>query len=1303
MTGRGSKEEMESRMDQYEIMEQIGRGAFGAAILVHHKVEKKKYVLKKIRLARQTERCRRSAHQEMALIARIQHPYIVEFKEAWVEKVRSRATAKVETCEYTFKESSDFFNVGLWILLVLMIEYSRAELMKKANGTYFPEEKLCKWFTQLLLAVDYLHSNYVLHRDLKCSNIFLTKDQDVRLGGFLFCSCVVIECLQDHLLAIFAGDFGLAKTLKADDLASSHLENDQLAYERRKGINSPLPFLSFLCLRVELAIRFLLLGGTCKFVLTRMLIFLSCVVGTPNYMCPELLADIPYGFKSDIWSLGCCMYEMAAHRPAFKAFVSLSTLVCICAVAMITEIMSYCFRVGNIVFQVLDAQLPFNFYMYWLGMNKDMAGLISKINRSSIGPLPSCYSPSFILVVHIPKLIRRKTLIKGMLRKNPEHRPSASEILKHPYLQPSVKMYRPSSSPSPEKPISTVPEGRKTMAESQNSNGSCSDKDSSVSTEKNIPVLVYCENKATETDILSDAEVDYGSPHQHDEKHCASVCSAYMHEQEVMKQANDEPKSTSESKQPKTIKNILMALKEGKTRENSSPMRSSRARTSQRANVEVPPKVPKPTIVPPTVKPSGDSPMTVPARTSSDCAKRVHGSPSLKHQLPITESLPKTKPRHDVVPSPGSTKQVAEDGYGITARPRQKTPPSNLGRRPSFAGRIKQPGIDGANAANDSMKASPGEIAGESDGTVVVRKSPSIPATEEVKQETGRGMRGPPKPTRADSNNSISSCVSLQAFELSDDATTPFRSRLEQHIHDHEAVTHAEQFESHRPSSAFAPISNTKMLENSTGRVSHHNDAVVHAEHLEPYCRSSDSASCLYPEIPGHIFSKAIGDHGTANHADHTESHRPSSASSSHFCSKMPGNVSGKIHRHENQGDLLYVETFSFCSSPLSSSQENLQKESCGHSQQISYAADDSEVNSDHPNVGSGANTMVSETFSFASNSRTQENMPKESYGHSRCLSCAVDNSHSEINSEYHNVGFVADDMVSESDASVKPTCRSWEEVSICNDYFSPSRLNGTSDSMPYSNPTTLSGNHDKFTVKESLLVGGDNIPSSVPVSAAKNNMQQDTEFIVQNLSPEKEVAATVPLAVNDVIHVIRQSSFCVGSEQPVVETVERNMDVGAFINVARDDRGTGNRATAGSLKPPSNCQQHVSPRSDIPMRSRPLENHESESISMESTGTAVEKPDSSEPGTPQICTNERHPPAKEVLDVKSFRQRAEALEGLLELSADLLEQNRLEELAVVLKPFGKDKVSPRETAIWLARSLKGMMIEDSSRASWSS
>jgi NIMA (never in mitosis gene a)-related kinase 1/4/5 len=41
--------------------------------------------------------------------------------------------------------------------------------------------------------------------------------------------------------------------------------------------------------------------------------------GTPYYASPEVWRDEPYGPKSDIWSLGCVLFEMSTLRPPFQA------------------------------------------------------------------------------------------------------------------------------------------------------------------------------------------------------------------------------------------------------------------------------------------------------------------------------------------------------------------------------------------------------------------------------------------------------------------------------------------------------------------------------------------------------------------------------------------------------------------------------------------------------------------------------------------------------------------------------------------------------------------------------------------------------------------------------------------------------------------------------------------------------------------------------------------------------------------------------------------------------------------------
>ena len=41
-------------------------------------------------------------------------------------------------------------------------------------------------------------------------------------------------------------------------------------------------------------------------------------VGTPYYLSPEVCENRPYDFKSDLWSLGCILYELCTLGVSFS-------------------------------------------------------------------------------------------------------------------------------------------------------------------------------------------------------------------------------------------------------------------------------------------------------------------------------------------------------------------------------------------------------------------------------------------------------------------------------------------------------------------------------------------------------------------------------------------------------------------------------------------------------------------------------------------------------------------------------------------------------------------------------------------------------------------------------------------------------------------------------------------------------------------------------------------------------------------------------------------------------------------------
>ncbi|XP_005751988.1 serine/threonine-protein kinase Nek5 [Pundamilia nyererei] len=150
-------------MNDYEVIRQIGQGAFGKAFLVKDKGGggNTQCVVKEISLRKMSAKEKESSNKEVTLLSKMKHPNIVTF-------IRS------------FQERGSLY---------IVMEYcDGGDLMKKINiqrGVPFTEEQIVDWFVQICLGLKHIHDRKILHRDIKAQNIFLTNGgMKAKLGDF---------------------------------------------------------------------------------------------------------------------------------------------------------------------------------------------------------------------------------------------------------------------------------------------------------------------------------------------------------------------------------------------------------------------------------------------------------------------------------------------------------------------------------------------------------------------------------------------------------------------------------------------------------------------------------------------------------------------------------------------------------------------------------------------------------------------------------------------------------------------------------------------------------------------------------------------------------------------------------------------------------------------------------------------------------------------------------------------------------------------------------------------------------------
>ena len=139
-------------------LNRIGEGTYGVVYRARDTLDDTVVALKRIRMEKDKEGLPICSLREINILLNLQHKNIVELNDVVVGR----------PLEYVF-------------LVMEYCEHDLAGLLDNMS-TAFTEAHIKCLLLQLLEGVRYLHINFIIHRDLKLSNLLLKNDGTLKIG-----------------------------------------------------------------------------------------------------------------------------------------------------------------------------------------------------------------------------------------------------------------------------------------------------------------------------------------------------------------------------------------------------------------------------------------------------------------------------------------------------------------------------------------------------------------------------------------------------------------------------------------------------------------------------------------------------------------------------------------------------------------------------------------------------------------------------------------------------------------------------------------------------------------------------------------------------------------------------------------------------------------------------------------------------------------------------------------------------------------------------------------------------------------